>query len=355
MASTKCTLGAIELLEALTTDPTRTDSLTWITSYDTLFNVPGVPLYDLKRLGVAGGDPRMLFSWYSGGELCTDPAFAALPPEERANPSMASWPDGTAYIEQQRARLPSGRFRRLHLNLPGSPEGAAFDQAKILGCVVPGRKQLPPEEGCRYTATVDMSGGSSDDAVLCISHMEGRVSVIDLIQKQIGPPPFDPRAAIGQFCATLKTYRVLRVYGDAFAGQTFRNDFMARGISYMVRTASASDLYERLEPVLNAAELELPDHPLTIEQAVTLVWKGPRITHESGSHDDHINAVALAVAVLREQQQQGAVIMPVSITRSNMPAAAPHLGLGVGPTQHWAATIQCGDFGVRDFGNRGGV
>src|SRR5262249_15711317 len=79
------------LLEALEPDPTRPDALTWITSYDTLYNTPGVPLFDLKRIGKAGSDPRMLFSWYSGGGLCTDPAFADLPPEQRANPSMCSW------------------------------------------------------------------------------------------------------------------------------------------------------------------------------------------------------------------------------------------------------------------------
>ena len=64
---------------------------TWMTSYDTIYSEPGVPLVDLKKRGMAGDDPRMLFSWYSG-EFCTDPAFAGLPPEQRANPSMASWP-----------------------------------------------------------------------------------------------------------------------------------------------------------------------------------------------------------------------------------------------------------------------
>ena len=124
------------LLEALAPDPTRTDALTWITSYDTIYNVPGVPLFDLKNLGKAGTDPRMLFSWYSGGELCTDPAFADLTPEQRANPSMAGWPEGAAYLEQQRRRLPTHKFRRLHLNMPGAPEGAFLDQGKVLAAIV---------------------------------------------------------------------------------------------------------------------------------------------------------------------------------------------------------------------------
>ena len=100
-----------DLLEALQPDPHRWDAQTRITSYDTVYNSPGTPLYDLKQIGITGGDPRMLFSWYSG-ELCTDPAFTELEPERRANPSMASWPEGAAYLEQQRRRLPAFKFRR---------------------------------------------------------------------------------------------------------------------------------------------------------------------------------------------------------------------------------------------------
>ena len=302
------------LLEALTADPTRTDSLTWITSYDTLFNVPGVPLYDLKQLGKAGGDPRMLFSWYSGGELNTDPVFAELPPEQRANPSMSSWPEGAKYIEQQRTRLPTGRFRRLHLNLPGAPEGAAFDQGKVLACVVTGRRSLPPEEGRHYTAAVDMSGGSNDDAVLCITHSEGKIAVVDLVVKQIGSPPFNPRDAIRQFAAHLKEYRVHRVTMDAYGGMTFRSDFNDHGIQVDVRSTPASELYEAFEPVINGHEVELLDHPVTTEQAICLVWKGSKITHETNSHDDHINAVALAVNLVRQKQRRGPIVLPIIVT-----------------------------------------
>jgi phage terminase large subunit-like protein len=287
------------LMEALQPDPTRPDVLQWITSYASLFNTAGAPLHDLMAIGKSGKDPRMLFSWYSA-DLCTDPAFADLPPEQRANPSMQSWPDGTGYLETQRARLPTGRFRRLHLNLPGSPEGAAFDQAAILKCVVTGRRSLPWQEGRRLVAAVDMSGGSADDAVLCIAHLDGKTVVLDLIMKQPGAPPFDPRYAVARFCDILHQRKISKVYGDAFGGQTFRLDFQKRGIAYEVRSASASLLYEKLEPVINAGELELLDQPTLIEQLVSLIWRGTKITHEHGAHDDHANAVALAVRVVRE-------------------------------------------------------
>jgi hypothetical protein len=143
-----------------------------------------------------------------------------------------------------------------------------------------------------------MSGGSNDDAVLAIGHRNGRVAVVDLVAKQIGAPPFDPRNAVTQFCGMLKDYGIARVSGDAFAGTTFRHDFQARGVSYHVRGRSASDLYEALEPRLNAGEVELLDHATLIEQACCLVWRGGKIGHEPNGHDDHANAVAGLVNVL---------------------------------------------------------
>jgi hypothetical protein len=176
------------LIEALSPDPTRADSLTWITSYASIYARAGAPLFDLMNIGRAGRDPRMLFSWYSG-DYCSDSAFVELPPEQRANPSMGSWSDGGDYIAQQRVRLPFGRFRRLHLNLPGAPDGAAFDQGKVLAAVVSGRRSLPPQSDTKYAAYVDMSGGSSDDSVLAIGHREDRVCLVDLVAKQIGGTP----------------------------------------------------------------------------------------------------------------------------------------------------------------------
>jgi hypothetical protein len=299
------------LMEALQPDPTRADCLQWVTSYASLFNTAGAPLHDLMQIGLTNKDPRLLFSWYSA-DHCTDPAFADLPGEQRANPSMCSWPDGLGYLETQRARLPTGRYRRLHLNLPGSPEGAAFDQGAVLRCVVTGRRSLSWQDGTRYIAAVDMSGGSSDDAVLAIAHRVDRTVVLDLIAKQPGPPPFDPRYAVARFCDVLQQYKIVKVYGDAFGGQTFRKDFQARDIVYEVRSASASDLYERLEPVLNAGELELLDQPTLIEQLVSLVWRGTKIAHEHGAHDDHANALALAVSVIR-----------AAITHPEPPIVAP--------------------------------
>lgn len=283
-----------DVLEALAPDPTRVDTLTWITSYDTIWNTAGVPLFDLKRIGQAGDDPRMLFSWYSG-DLCTDPAFADLPPEQRANPSMASWPEGAAYLNQQRRRLPTHKFRRLHLNLPGGPDGAFLDGGKVTQAIVPGLRVLPPQAGRVYVAFVDMSGGSSDDATLAIAHADGPKSVLDLVISQDGGTPFDPSMAVRKFVRTLREYGIGTVIGDAYAGETFRRAFIEAGIRYRVSERSKTDIYEALEPKLNAEEVELLDVPKLQEQLLTLVVRGAKIDHPPGAHDDWANAAAGAM------------------------------------------------------------
>jgi hypothetical protein len=107
--------------------------------------------------------------------------------------------------------------------------------------------------------------------------------------------PFDPRLAVRRFAAALRGYHVTRVKLDNYAGRTFRSDFEAEGFGCDVYTKSASDLYEDLEPRLNAGEVELLDQARLVEELVALVWRGGKITHLSSEHDDWANAAAGAL------------------------------------------------------------
>ena len=74
---------------------------------------------------------------------------------------------------------------------------------------------------------------------------------------------------------------------DAYAGQTFRCDFESHGFVAEVCPKNKSDLYEVLEPVINAGEVELLDEVKLQEQLLTLVLRGSKIDHEPGGHDDY--------------------------------------------------------------------
>jgi hypothetical protein len=298
------------LLEALSPDPTRSDVLTWITSYDSLWHVPGRPLWDLFLQGKRATDPRMLFDWHSGTYCTCAEGCEGRTPEQRANPSMASWTNPN-YLNEQRRRLPSHKYRRLHLNLGGQPEGAFLSAERVLEAVVEGRRALTPEPGIRYFGYVDMSGGSSDDACLAIAHRtrEGGI-ILDSVVNQGPPPPFDPRMAVRRFAELLRQYGVGRVRGDRYAGETFRRDFEAEGITYHVATKTTSATYEAFEPRLNAGDVELLDVPVLVEQLTGLVMRGRKVTHAPGDHDDFACAVSGAIveAAGREAGDSGLTV-----------------------------------------------
>jgi hypothetical protein len=245
----------------------------------------------MMQAGWSGHDPRMLFSWY-GGDRTTDADVVDLPPEQRANPSMASWAD-SRYLAQQQCRLPAHKYRRLHLNLPGLPEGSAFQPEPVFDAIARGVTVRGPEPGIQYSAFVDMSGGSNDDAALGIAHRDadGR-AVLDTVIDQGQRPPFDPNKAVERFVRVLRDYRVSRVVGDRYAGLTFASQFTAQGITYEVAKHTTSELYEALEPRLNSQHVVLLDVPTLEQQLLGLVWKGGKITHQSGEHDDFATAAA---------------------------------------------------------------
>ena len=69
------------------------------------------------------------------------------------------------------------------------------------------------------------------------------------------------------------------------------------GIVYRVASSTKSQIYEALEPWINAGEVELLDVSRLIEQVLGLVARGTKIDHLPGDHDDLANAAAGAVSL----------------------------------------------------------
>jgi hypothetical protein len=282
------------VLEALELDRTRPDATQWFASYASLYRQAGVPLVDLLKQHERKSDPRLYVSWYAGTV-------------EEANPSL-NQPLGptTDDIEDARRALPSWIFRRLYQNLPGQPDGAAFDALTVEAAVIAGRTGLPPDQQMPRKGFVDMSGGGNDASVLAIAHSnaEGK-AVLDQVLDQ-GPrgKTFSPQQAVARFADVLKQYGCYQVTGDRYAGEWPRQEFAAHGIVYELSSLSRSDLYAAFEPLLNSGQVELLDHPVLMQQLIGLVrssgmGRNVKIDHPPGEHDDYANAAAGAVHLVK--------------------------------------------------------
>jgi hypothetical protein len=110
-----------------------------------------------------------------------------------------------------------------------------------MDAVARGVRVRPPEPGTRDFAFIDPAGGSNDAMTCGISYQdpEGR-AVLARVLDQGQAPPFDPRAAVDRFAGVLREYRITRVVGDAYAGQTFAQDFLRHGIVYEVAGLTAA-------------------------------------------------------------------------------------------------------------------
>jgi hypothetical protein len=310
-----------DLLEAMQLDPNRGDALMWLTSYASIHHAPGVPLFDLMKAGKTGADPRMLFSWY-GADFTTDPAFAEADPGTRANPSRDSWAD-QGYLAQQARRLPAHQYRRLHLNLPGMPAGSAFKAEPVMDAVARGVFSRPYEPGVQYVAFCNHSHGSDDDATLAIGHVAADTRlVVDVCENQKMPVPFSMFHVIPRFATKLREYHVSTVTGDAVGGETYRQTWRDEGIEYRVSSRTTSEQYEGLEAPLNNGMVQFPDVPLLEQQLLGLVWKGAKITHPSGEHDDLATAAAGCVMLLARRGESFTPFAWSETTSTQQKAAA---------------------------------
>jgi hypothetical protein len=287
------TMQNYSVLEALELDRTRPDAVASFASYASLSRHAGVPLVDMLKQHERRSDPRLFVAWYAGSV-------------EEANPAMGTplGPTRESIEDAQRA-LPSWIFRRLYQNLPGQPDGAAFDALTVEAAVITGRTVLSPILGTHYHAFVDMSGGGADDSTLAVAHLNTDKAVLDLAFDQ-GPrgKSFSPQQTVARFAEVLKQYGCYQVTGDRYAGEWPRQEFAAHGIVYELASLSRSDLYAAFEPLLNSGQVELLDHPVLIQQFIGLVrssgtGRTVKIDHPPGEHDDFSNAVAGAIHLVK--------------------------------------------------------
>lgn len=198
-------------------------------------------------------------------------------------------------------------------------------------CVSEGVRERQPASGVKYRAFVDPSGGSADSMTLAIAHAERGRPVLDAIREV--KPPFSPEAVVEEFAGLLKTYKILEVTGDRYAGEWPRERFRKCGVAYSLAPLTRSELYKELLPRLNSAAVDLLHSPKCINQLVGLerrVARGGResIDHAPGGHDDVANAVAGAIHMVSDAMR---LPTPVSGTYSMFGPSGMDIHFGASP------------------------
>jgi hypothetical protein len=196
---------------------------------------------------------------------------------------------------------------------------AFLSRESVQAVVVPNRRELAPRDGVRYTAHVDPSGGSQDSYTVAIAHHETRgavgMVVLDCVRET--RPPFSPESVTTDYAKLLAAYHVSTVTGDKYAGEFPRELFRKAGVEYRPAELTTSDYYRECLPLVNAARVELLDHPRVVAQLAGLERHVGRtghdtISHPPGGHDD-LAAVVAGVAVRAAGQRDGPVVAPIQV------------------------------------------
>jgi len=169
----------------------------------------------------------------------------------------------------------------------------------VEGCVPRGCYERAPASGVIYFGFCDPSGGSDDSMTLAITHRDrdGR-AILDVLRER--RPPFSPENVVAEFAQLLKSYRLVRIEGDHYAGAWPIERFRIHGITYEPCARPKSELYADLLPLLNSGRCELLDHRRLVDQLVALERRTGRTgkdttSHPPNAHDDVCNAAAGAL------------------------------------------------------------
>jgi hypothetical protein len=179
-----------------------------------------------------------------------------------------------------------------------------FSLEVIERLVASGRHELPPVAGVHYVAFVDPSGGQSDSMVLSIAHEEKGCAIVDCVREIVAP--FSPDAAVKEFAAILKSYRVGEVEGDRYAANWCSEQFEKAGVIYRASELNRSQIYLEFLAVAMSGQCVLLENKKALNQFIALERRTGRnqdvVDHPRGAHDDLSNVIAgVVVRVLHGQ------------------------------------------------------
>jgi hypothetical protein len=249
--------------------------------------------------------------------------LVAKAPSRTMNPSLSQRVVDRAYEED-----PEAASAEYGAEFRGDLE-IFITRDAIEACVAAGVTVHAPLDGVTYFGFVDPSGGSSDSMTLAIAHNErGRVVLDCIVERKA---PFSPDSVVGEFAATLESYRISTVVGDRYAGEWPRERFSVHGVTYRPADMNRSELYLAFLPLVNSGRLDLLDNARVIAQFVGLERRTARsgkdsVDHAPGGHDDIANAVAGAASLALGPKIKIPLVAPIMFALAQ--PCVPHQNFG---------------------------
>jgi hypothetical protein len=192
-----------------------------------------------------------------------------------------------------------------------------IDRAMLEAAVDAGVEVRPREQGIRYVAFADPSGGAGDAFTLAIAHCtKDKVAVLDCLVEH--PAPFNPVPVTESLVQTLAQYGLNECNGDHYAAGWVVGSFAARGVSYYNCPRDRSALYANVLPLFTSGAVRLLDNKKLVGQFAALERRPTttrdKIDHPPAAHDDLCNAAAGALVLAAERSQEPALVSPIIVS-----------------------------------------
>ncbi len=178
--------------------------------------------------------------------------------------------------------------------------GSLFDDAALAACVVGGvRERAPGASAGVRTGHVDASTGSGEDAwAAAVAETRGEGAA--LLAVRTWRPPFNPSVVAGECAEFFRSYHVVEVTRDQFAGGLVDDLMRRHGVDVRPAAMDTSSAYLQLVAAVNCGRVELLDHPALLRELRGLERRRgaagkDRVTHPLRGHDDLAAASAFAL------------------------------------------------------------
>ena len=182
----------------------------------------------------------------------------------------------------------------------------AVSRTVVEGAVEAGCVRRPHNSKFRYVAFLDAAEGAAggDSAAFAVAHVEGSMTVLDLIE--FSDPPFNPAGVISRWRDLARTYDCAWVYSDQFimsAHTGWLRLLQEVEFKFLKAPRNTSGNFYDLILLLQAGRVKLLDNFRLVNELAGLERheissRGyPVIQHRPGEHDDVATAAAGALNV----------------------------------------------------------